>query len=94
VKQFSTYILTNSTRTVLYIGVTGDIHARIAQHRAAQGSVFTGRYRVRHLVYVEHFQQARQAIRREKELKGWRRARKNALISLTNPEWQDLFAKP
>jgi putative endonuclease len=79
-----------SRSRVLYVGVTNDIEARVAQHRLG-GSSFTGRYRVRELVHVEEFDDINDAIGREKEIKGWTRARKIALIDQYNPSWQDLL---
>ena len=86
------YILTNPYRTVLYIGITNDLCRRLLEHKAARAErqSFTGQYNVRHLVYFEQFDGPMEAIRREKELKGWRRARKDALIATQNPDWEFL----
>jgi putative endonuclease len=84
--------MTNRHRTVLYVGVTSDLDKRIAEHRAGiHPSSFTKKYNVDRLVYYELGKDIRSAIAREKQLKGWRRAKKVALIESTNPEWRDLF---
>ena len=87
------YIVTNNTRSTLYIGITSDLLVRIWQHRAGEcpGS-FSQRYHCIHLVYYEHFRQVRDAIAREKQLKGWRRQKKDTLIATMNRNWEDLAA--
>ena len=86
------YIMTNKYRTTLYIGVTSDLQIRILQHvNHDNPKSFTTKYRLNVCVYYEKFQSIEEAINREKELKGWKRSRKNALISETNPTWQDLW---
>ena len=84
------YILTNTGRTVLYIGVTNDLSRRLYEYSTRRGdaSKFTGRYQADLLVYFELLPDASQAIAREKELKGWSRAKKDALIIGINPTWQ------
>jgi len=86
------YILTNTGRTVLYIGVTNDLPRRLYEHRTGRGdaSKFTGRYQADLLVYFETLLDATQAIAREKQLKGWARAKKEALINSFNPNWTDI----
>jgi len=86
------YILTNPRRTVLYIGVTNGLLRRLGEHRLAGGSSFAKRYHADTLIYYENFPDARTAIAREKQLKGWTRAKKEALIARLNPEWVDLGA--
>jgi len=88
-KVFSVYILTNRRQT-LYIGVTSDLPRRLQQHLAGAGSAFVRKYHLTRLIYVETAARAIDAIAREKELKGWTRARKMALIATMNPEWKDL----
>ncbi len=90
-RSYWTYILASTSR-VLYVGVTNDLARRVAEHRAGEGGAFTRRYRVRRLVYAEEHRDPRDAIAREKAIKGWRRARKVALIESGNPEWRDLAA--
>ncbi|HEX8350656.1 MAG TPA: GIY-YIG nuclease family protein [Hymenobacter sp.] len=84
------YILTNPTQTVLYIGVTNDLTRRLYEHSNGRGEAgkFTGRYQADLLVYFEICPDAIQAIAREKQLKGWTRQKKNALIAVFNPTWQ------
>ncbi len=85
-----TYIMTNKPRGVLYIGVTTDIAARAAQHRAGTGSAFCKRYNLTRLVLVEQHDDITLTITREKALKAWNRDWKIRLIEETNPDWRDL----
>ncbi|HAS46074.1 MAG TPA: endonuclease [Microscillaceae bacterium] len=87
--NYFVYITTNPGRTVLYTGVTNDLLTRIRQHEENEGNrkTFTGRYFCYNLVYWEHFQFVEDAIAKEKQLKGWSRAKKEALINETNPQW-------
>jgi putative endonuclease len=87
--MYYVYILASRTR-VLYIGVTGDLLRRMYQHRNGLVPGFTSRYSVDRLVYVESCSCSIDAIRREKQLKGWVRRRKIALIEEINPDWRDL----
>ena len=93
-RDYHVYILTNVARSVMYVGVTNDIERRLAQHRAGAGGGFTRRYRVNTLVYVEAFQRIDDAIAHEKRIKGWSRAKKNALVERDNPTWSQLDASP
>jgi len=79
-----------SASRVLYIGVTGNLLRRVREHKEMRIPGFTARYRVTELVYFEAFGDVRMAIAREKELKGWLRAKKIALIESFNPHWRDL----
>jgi putative endonuclease len=83
------YILANRPRT-LYVGVTSDLFKRVHEHKTKAVQGFTTRYGIDRLVYFEEFAEMLEAIAREKQLKGWLRARKVALIESTNPEWTDL----
>ena len=83
------YILTSRSGT-LYTGITGYLGRRIIQHKIDSIEGFTKKYQIHRLVYYESYQYVQTAIRREKQLKGWRRAKKIALIESTNPRWQDL----
>ena len=85
------YILTNVKRNVMYVGVTNNLEKRVAEHRDGQGGAFTRQYRVNTLVYAEEYQQIEEAIAREKQIKGWRRSKKDALVEATNPTWADLL---
>jgi len=87
--RYYVYILTNRSRT-LYVGVTNDLARRLEQHHDAPRTAFTGRYRLDILIYFEEHQYILNAIAREKQLKGWRRDRKLALIESVNPRWKDL----
>ena len=86
------YMLTNTGRTVLYIGVTNNLLRRLYEHHFHNGDVskFTGRYQADLLVYFELCSDTLQAIAREKQLKGWTRAKKEALINALNPNWEDI----
>ena len=85
------YLLTNVKRNVMYVGVTNNLENRIAQHRAGEGGAFTRRYRVHTLVYAEEYQYVEDAIAREKEIKGWRRSKKDDLVAASNSTWADLL---
>ncbi len=86
------YILTNTHKTVLYIGVTADLFKRIPEHvNKIYASSFTAKYNCIKLVYYETFGRIEDAIAREKQLKKWNRAWKEQLINKMNPEWKDLF---
>ncbi|HKU98411.1 MAG TPA: GIY-YIG nuclease family protein [Vineibacter sp.] len=89
-RRFYVYFMTNYSRRVLYIGVTNDVERRIWEHRQGKGSEFAKTYHVDRLVYVEEYPTAPEAIAREKQLKGWKRVRKNALVAESNPKWEDL----
>lgn len=85
------YILTNASSTVLYVGMTRELTARVAQHRErVDPDSFTARYRTDRLVHAEPFGDVQDAIRREKQLKGWSRAKKRALVEAANPAWDAL----
>lgn len=90
--QYWTYILTNTARNVMYVGVTNNLENRVTEHRVGSGSVFTRRYNAHTLVYAEDYQLIEDAIAREKEIKAWRRSKKDALVSAVNPTWADLLA--
>ena len=90
--NYFVYITTNPGRTVLYIGVTSDLEARLQQHYSNRGNpaTFAGKYNCYNLVYWERHQYIDHAIEREKELKQWRREKKVYLISEFNAEWRFL----
>lgn len=85
------YILSNQTRSVLYLGVTNDLMRRVFEHREGIIKGFTSRYNVFHLMYYETFGSIESAIIREKKLKGSSRSRKEKLIESQNPQWVDLY---
>ena len=82
--------MTNTTNTVVYIGVTNDILRRTAEHIEGIADGFTKKYKTWKLVYFEEYSEIDDAIQREKQLKHWTRAKKNALVDALNPEWNDL----
>lgn len=83
------YILASKSG-VLYVGVTNRLRRRIVEHRLKLVDGFSARYNVTRLVYYQQFGDIRNAIAREKQIKGWLRAKKIALIESTNPRWKDL----
>ena len=87
---YHVYILTNVKRNVMYVGVANNLENRVAEHRDGRGGAFTRRYRLNTLVYAEEYQYVDEAIAREKEIKGWRRSKKDALVEVLNPTWADL----
>jgi putative endonuclease len=91
-KQFYVYMMASGRRGTIYIGVTSDLPSRVIQHKEHHfpGS-FTDRYNVNQLVWFETHEGAETAIRREKQIKEWRRAWKVELIQKTNPTWRDLL---
>ena len=90
VKRYYVYILTNWNNKVMYIGVTNNLERRIYEHKNKLVKGFTERYKVNKLVYVEETQDVSAAIAREKEIKSWRREKKNKLVGIINPSWEDL----
>lgn len=88
-RYYCTYIVASRSRTI-YVGVTGDLFGQLSQHRAAEKAGFTWRYRCFRLVWYERYISPSVAIAREKQLKGWTRAKKIALIERGNPTWEDL----
>lgn len=91
IRQYWIYILVSGSGNAMYIGVTNDIERRIWEHRNGQGSEFAKKYRATRLVYSEEYDNPNDAIAREKQLKGWRRERKNELVRTINPEFRDLM---
>ena len=93
-KTFFTYMLTNKNKTVLYVGMTNDIFRRVLEHKKHKNPTsFTARYNVDRLVWLEVFYSSDEAIAREKQIKAGSRAKKEALINLENPNWDDLWEK-
>ena len=87
---YYTYILTNWNNKVMYIGMTNNLERRLYEHRRHVADGFTSKYNVNKLVYYESTTDVKAAIAREKQLKGWLCARKNALVEGMNPTWRDL----
>ena len=88
-KQYYVYIMTNGSRT-LYTGVTDDLVRRVYEHKNKLIEGFTKRYNITRLVHYEVTSDVQAAIQREKQIKGWLRKKKIALIEAANPGWQDL----
>lgn len=87
------YITTKEKKTTLYVGVTNDIQRRLSQHYFDSQNTkrsFPGKYNCYHLIYYEGFENAKNAIHREKEIKKWRREKKENLINKFNPNWEFL----
>ena len=90
-KYYYVYMMTTRYNKVLYIGMTGDLVQRGWQHKERLVDGFTKRYNVTKMVYYEQYRDVHQAIAREKQLKGWNRKKKEALIRSINPEWRDIY---
>jgi putative endonuclease len=89
-RHYFFYLMSSRSRA-LYSAITNSIHYRVSQHRRGEVA-FTAKYRITRLVHVEVFSDVRDAIAREKQVKGWRRSKKIALIESSNPDWRDLAA--
>ena len=88
--DYYVYILTSINNKVMYVGVTNNLIRRLFEHTSKINPGFTAQYNVNKLVYFEHTNDIKAAIKREKTIKGWRREKKNALVNTQNPEWKDL----
>ncbi|MGD0792715.1 MAG: GIY-YIG nuclease family protein [Terriglobales bacterium] len=88
-KSYCVYIMGSLSGT-LYIGMTGNLHRRVFEHKFHRIEGFTDKYRVGRLLYWESFDEVQPAINREKQLKGWRRSKKITLMEFVNPHWLDL----
>ena len=88
-KSYFVYFMSNVSK-MLYVGVTNGLEKRVFQHKSKLIPGFTQKYNLFKLVYFEEFADIRAAIAREKQLKGWLRSRKVALVNLKNPQWKDL----
>ena len=89
-KTYYVYMLTNKTRSTLYTGMTGNLEQRVDQHKNKDIEGFSKRYNLRHLVYYEEHDSPLDAIRREKQIKEWKRIWKDELVESINPTWRDL----
>jgi putative endonuclease len=89
--MYYVYIVTNKFNHVLYIGITSSLAKRIFEHREHLIEGFTQQYNCTKLVFYEGYPDPDAAIRREKQLKGWRREKKLSLIQTQNPQWNDLY---
>ncbi len=88
-RQYHVYILSNATRR-LYVGVSNDLHRRVYEHKNKLIDGFTKQYNITWLAYFEEAPDAPAALEREKQIKRWRREKKEALIESMNPKWIDL----
>ena len=89
-KAYYVYLLTNWNNRVIYVGVTGDLERRVYEHKNKLHEGFTQKYNVNKLVYYESSCDVMAAIEREKQIKQWRREKKNQLVMQMNPNWDDL----
>ena len=86
------YILANTTNVAIYVGVTNNLIRRVYEHKHnLSAESYTAKYAIHKLVYYEQTGDVRAALEREKQLKSWSRARKNKLVSGSNPDWKDLY---
>ena len=86
------YILASATNVTIYTGVTNDLIRRVYEHKhEADPKSFTAQYKVHKLVYFEQTSGVYVALEREKQIKSWKRAKKNALVETMNPKWEDLY---
>lgn len=84
------YVMSNWTGDVIYTGITNSLERRVWEHKNKAASGFTAKYNLSKLVFYEEFGDIESAIFREKEIKKWRREKKNKIIEAMNPEWEDL----
>jgi putative endonuclease len=92
-KNYYVYMMTNIINTVLYVGVTNNLQRRVMEHKMGTAEGFSKRYKLCKLVYYEATESIDSAITREKEIKGWLRRRKEALILELNKDWRDLYSE-
>ena len=90
-RTYFVYLLTNKNNRVMYVGVTNDLKRRVYEHKTKAVKGFTKKYNVNKLVYYEQTNDVLTALAREKEIKKWRREKKNALVIQLNPRWNDLI---
>jgi putative endonuclease len=89
--QYYVYIMTNFNNTVLYTGVTNDLQRRVSQHKSGEGGEFSRKFKATKLVYFESGSDIKEAILREKQIKGGSRQNKVDLVKSMNPGFKDLF---
>src|SRR6266481_3124539 len=90
-EQYSyVYMMGSASRRALYIGVTTELRKRMHEHKAGMIEGFASKYKCHRLVYFETFPHVADAIAREKQIKGWRREKKDKLVEAKNPSWKDL----
>ena len=91
-RNYYIYMLTNSNDRVLYIGVTNNLERRLFEHKQGIIDGFSKKYNLKKLVYFEQTVDINSAIAREKEIKNWRREKKNLLVERSNKDWEDLWS--
>ena len=89
-KSYYVYLMTNWNNKVVYVGVTSDLMRRVYEHKNKLIKGFTEKYNINKLIYFEETQDIYTALNREKEIKRWRRGKKNQLVEQANPQWKDL----
>ena len=89
-RHYYVYVLTNWNSRVIYVGVTNDLERRVFEHKNKLVKGFTEKYNVNKLVYFEETGDVNAALTREKEIKKWRREKKDALVTNSNPQWTEL----
>lgn len=89
--QYFVYIMANYTNTTIYVGVTNDLERRVYEHKHELINGFSSRYKTKKLVYFETTNDIYEALTREKQIKGMKRERKDDLIGLSNPNWDDIL---
>ncbi len=89
--RYYVYIMSSLNNTTLYTGVTNDLERRVKEHKSGLIPGFTKKYNCIKLVYFEEYSNINEAIDREKQIKGWKRIRKEELIDITNKERNDLY---
>ncbi len=89
-KTYHIYLITNKNNKVLYTGITSNLERRIYEHKNKLVEGFTKTYNCTKLVYLEECNNVTDVIAREKQIKGWKRDKKNELVEIINPEWKDL----
>ncbi len=90
VNSYYVYMITNNSNRVLYTGITNNLSRRVYEHKQKLVNGFTSKYNLKKLVYFEETNDVKTAIEREKQIKGWLRKKKNALVETMNPNWEDL----
>jgi putative endonuclease len=88
-RRYFVYIMANASK-LLYTGMTNSIRRRVREHKLKRTPGFAAQYNITRLVYFESFEDVRNAIEREKQIKAWTRAKRLALVESTNPKWDDL----
>ena len=90
--MYYVYILANKTNVAVYTGITNDLIRRVFEHKHHMvPDSFTAKYSIDKLVYYEQTSDVLSAIEREKQIKSWKRKKKNELVETMNPQWLDLF---